>query len=1765
MGKKLNLTAAIESKNETIKKLLYLSALVIALMIGLSPFVMGQATTENTKNTPDQTLRSNARINPSTLAMEFSIPIADFPGRGGMSMPLVFNYSSKVWRFELTGYGQTETVKYTTNAPRYAEGSAAGWTSSFGNARIESYQEIYDCHGNPLGELQDGSSVPPPTSGESPQGYCGQGVYYINRLRIKLPDGSTQTLLKDDSVHDSGSDPISWAGTYLATDGSRSRLELTSNSGGILYLPDGSKYYFNSDHEGYKYEDRNGNVINFNTSTRTWTDTLGRSLTSPLPLNLLEQYQTVGTQSFNMPGLTGTSYRTYQMVWKNLGDSSVLLDSNEQLAYDGNKNCPVGTSESNALFFGSLETRICKYSQFNPVVLTEIILPGPSGNQAKYKFWYNKYGEITKIQYPTGASERFEYDEVAGLAYKRDMVHDQTNRGVTDRWVKENDNATEMHWKYEAFKEAGGTNSTNILRIKTTAPDNQTITEQFVETNWSNDFTNAKTKWGFENPVAGQPYEERAYSGTTLKSRRLLEYDYDGKGVSNTAAPRDPKLKREISIIFEPNDSDALVSMKTYTYDTSGSIDEKMFAWANLKATEQYNYIVVSKTSASAETISQLTARFSTITPAVKTETDYSYDTNYVNSARSVLGMATEQRVINPSTNTVVSKSQMRYDEYSFESSGSLPTFAASTWQNPSHGYRGNITSVRSYTSISNNQYIETHTYFDQYGNPRKAVDGNGNLSEIEYNANNYACAYPTKTISAIPDPYGTHGASASLTTEATYDFNTGLTLTTKDVNGQTTEMQYNDLLLRPTKVIAPNGHQTISEYGVADSSGLLPPSQRFIKLKTQFDSTMWKESYSWFDGLARSTKTQVVDSNGDIFTETEYDNMGRPKRATNPYRMGETKLWTETTYDAFGRVWKITAPDTSVLVSTYGLAISGSQIGTSITATDQALKERRSITNGLGQLTRVDEATSSGLGAISSPNQPTTYSYDILNNLIQVQQTGMSAQQCGGSYSPCTQTRNFVYDDISRLKSASLPESGTTTYTYDNNGNVTQKIDARSVQTNTTYDALNRVKTRAFQNELNYTTPAVNYYYDNQTNAKGQLIKISSSVSTTEYTSFDTMGRITGHKQTTDGNNYTTSYTYNLSGALLEETYPSTRVVKSTRSANGNLSKIDSKKNSADFFRNYAGSFVYTSVGAISSVKLGNGKFETVAYNSRLQPIQIALGSSLTDAGLLKLNYDYGTTNNNGDVLSQTITVNRNNQSPLVFNQSYTYDSLDRLEQAVEMTGTTQNWKQTYVFDRYGNRKFNVSNNNTTTLPQSFNANIYNPTVDVASNRFTTGQGYTYDLAGNLLTDADGRIFSYDAENKQKDAKNSQSQVIGQYYYDGAGKRVKKISNMESVIFVYNVFGKLVAEYSTQLSQTPRIKYLTRDHLGSTRITTNELGSVASRSDYMPFGEEISGLGNRTSTDKYAPDDIRPGFTAYLKDDETNLEFAEARMYNNALGRFTTVDPLLASGDAGSPQTFNRYAYVINNPLKFTDPTGMICCDAVDDQLKAIIKDVYGRTWTGPDGEEVQMTEEALQSITEKVLPEMRNEYNMAYNAQWNINDQANNGGVAVESTVNNTNTTTTTTNPTTVTLQAGASGSQELGGSVETGKSGATIAGKQIGGVTGGGAATYTVAPGVSKTVGTTITDGPNGPKQQMSAAQGNINTGADKMAASIEKGQVKVVNPVVGQSAGMASMSTQSKTTYNLTETRETNIIALRQAKELGISKANKDNPVKKKGEK
>ena len=183
----------------------------------------------------------------------------------------------------------------------------------------------------------------------------------------------------------------------------------------------------------------------------------------------------------------------------------------------------------------------------------------------------------------------------------------------------------------------------------------------------------------------------------------------------------------------------------------------------------------------------------------------------------------------------------------------------------------------------------------------------------------------------------------------------------------------------------------------------------------------------------------------------------------------------------------------------------------------------------------------------------------------------------------------------------------------------------------------------------------------------------------------------------------------------------------------------------------------------------------------------------------------------------------------------------------------------------------------------------------------------------------------------------------------------------------MYGLGGELVAEYlwtapttvqkeygyrSGQMlivGESGNVRWLVQDHLGSTRMSVGTSGALASVkwTDYLPFGEEIgAGVGARTTGQGYSQTDCwRQKFTGYERDVETGLDYAQARMYANWQGRFTSVDPLLASGMLDDPQSWCRYNYGLGNPLRFTDPTGLYVFDSsVDDTQRKQFNEAFAK-----------------------------------------------------------------------------------------------------------------------------------------------------------------------------------------------------------------------------
>jgi RHS repeat-associated protein len=133
---------------------------------------------------------------------------------------------------------------------------------------------------------------------------------------------------------------------------------------------------------------------------------------------------------------------------------------------------------------------------------------------------------------------------------------------------------------------------------------------------------------------------------------------------------------------------------------------------------------------------------------------------------------------------------------------------------------------------------------------------------------------------------------------------------------------------------------------------------------------------------------------------------------------------------------------------------------------------------------------------------------------------------------------------------------------------------------------------------------------------------------------------------------------------------------------------------------------------------------------------------------------------------------------------------------------------------------------------------------------------------------------------------------------------------------------------------------WLVADHLGTPRMVVNKSGSLASvkRHDYLPFGEELGLISGRTSAMGYsAIDNVRQKFTSYERDNETGLDFAQARYFASVQGRFTSPDNFLNDTRTTDPASWNLYVFTRNNPLRYTDPTGeKIYAGDLDDYQQA-------------------------------------------------------------------------------------------------------------------------------------------------------------------------------------------------------------------------------------
>jgi RHS repeat-associated protein len=570
------------------------------------------------------------------------------------------------------------------------------------------------------------------------------------------------------------------------------------------------------------------------------------------------------------------------------------------------------------------------------------------------------------------------------------------------------------------------------------------------------------------------------------------------------------------------------------------------------------------------------------------------------------------------------------------------------------------------------------------------------------------------------------------------------------------------------------------------------------------------------------------------------------------------------------------------------------------------------------GTFTEYDYDDAGNIKEITDPNGHTTlYSYDPLNRLSTVIQPGNVTTSYDydrhGNLNSVTDAEahktTYTYDDMGRIVSSASPDTGTTTYVYDAAGNLLSKTDARGITVQYTWDLLNRIKSVA-----SLTAYTVSYTYDEGDYAKGHLTKISDPSGTTVL-NYNARGRFREKVVTIGSSSFTLSRDLTPGGRVSKMTYPgdNPRTLDFTRS--GCACRVTGISTSYGGTTNVlADQLAYRPFGESTGMNVGNG--------GRVNNI-FDLDGRMTTANpgaVMQTNFTY-----DGIGRLETISVGAGLHPYLqaLYNRSFTYDELDRLQDAegpfgTDLTHATIN----FSYDDAGNRLTKTGGIQTESYDYVSGSNRLSKITAGA-----TTTSFVHDANGNIVTKG-ARQFVYNQDNRLVQVKSGASE-LGRYTYNGLGQRTTKTAASTVTYYLYDFDGNLIAE--TDGSGAIRSEYLYRgrvrlaradrapsalyfyhnDQLGTPQFLTDTSNTVVWEGIYDPFGFANVNP-NSTITNNFR-------FQGQYFDSETEYHYNHHRYYDPKTGRYLTPDPI---GLAGG---INPYLYVAgSDPINAVDPDGL-------------------------------------------------------------------------------------------------------------------------------------------------------------------------------------------------------------------------------------------------
>ncbi len=820
-------------------------------------------------------------------------------------------------------------------------------------------------------------------------------------------------------------------------------------------------------------------------------------------------------------------------------------------------------------------------------------------------------------------------------------------------------------------------------------------------------------------------------------------------------------------------------------------------------------------------------------------------------------------------------------------------------------------------------QYRVTETYgFDDFGNidsvsvvGRSPVGGGyvdmpARTTLIDWGATG-------RSPVSVTDPSGATSTFA-------YNHDTATLLKVADSNSTPsnlieTSYEY-DLFARKTKETAPDGTYTTWIYADCVSTGCVYPTHKLTITATAFDNLGGPifSQYSYFDGFDRLFVTRTPLLSGEQWSETQYDALGRVHKQFMPCMTMSASISCRTgavtnTYDILNRLTQSSRPQTE-------------EESTPQLTTYEYQGRKLSVTDALGQTTSRVTNVDSSIRQIEDANHYRIFfTYDAAGNI-----KGITDSQPATRLSAVTIHYGVLPFHVEGTDSA----LGHYTRTYNSLGELIGWTDAKGQVFTATFDNLSR--------PLTHTGPGMSAAWEwgngaNNAYNKGLLKKVSSVDSAGTYEenySYDNRTRLTTTAISIPGQG-TFSYDYSYEahkGWLDTLIYPESaggyRLALRYAYQNGILKKVSDDSTEIAYW-DADGANAW---GQVTEETLGNGVVTTREFDSvtgRLSSIQS--GQDGSPNNIQNLSYVYDLVGN----------VARRENSTLAENFYYggvgLTDKLYRLEHSTLDNGSGENTNLSLEYDASGNIKEMIS--------------VDQPDRLISQSIVWTADNYPAQIIAN------GQIasFSYgpDRQRWKMNFDDGIHPLETTYYIGGL---LEKVVVDGAVVFRHTIQGGRgpVALYSRWAGGSA-LRYVLADHQGSvdtlvdsSNVTHASFAAFGLRRDAMTWSGEPSAA-NRDALDQFT----RQGYTYQTVLGSMGLNHMNGRVQDATTGRFISADPYIA--DPSSTQGYNRYSYVQNNPLSFSDPSGF---NAVPDGC--LQSDVCRDTiidWSEADGQNPCMT----------------------------------------------------------------------------------------------------------------------------------------------------------------------------------------------------------------